>query len=249
MISEGIPLAIIPEVAMSLLSGQIGKVAIDPSFFPSGFRFRVTTTTKFKWDTPKVKRMLDDANRRSLKKAGRIIYNAARSSAVISSRAPRANPKQYKLAERHGFQLYALIDKIPKQDRVTSWKTKRFPEGFLRKSLEYDYSPTSKTVVVGPGSTRGYKVASLQAYGGTARYWFKPVVGRGQRRYGNKVYGRLVNSQPMVGGRNGVPQLGVFSFTRPIKGKQYMERATKIALASGKIPEQWRNSLRHGGGA
>lgn len=231
---------------MSLLSGQVGKIAIDPSFFPAPFRFRVGT--KFKWDTPKVKRMLDDANRKSLKRAGRLVWTAARSPAVISSRAPRAKPKQYKIAERHGFQLYARIDKIPKSDRLTSWKTSRNPEGFLRKSLEYDYSPTSRTVVVGPGATRGYKVASLQAYGGQARYWFKPEVGRGQRRYGKRVYGRLVNSQPMVGGRNGVPEVGLYSFTRQIRGKQYMERATKIVLASGKIPEQWRNSLRHGGG-
>jgi len=234
--------------SMSLLSGQVGKVAIDPSFFPAPFRFRIGT--KFKWDTPKVKKMLDDANRKSLKRAGRIVWSAARSPQVISSRAPLAKPKNFKLVERQGYQLYAKVDKIPKGNGlITSWKTPRNPEGFLRKSLEYDYSPASKTVVVGPGATRGYRVASLQAYGGTAKYYFKPLVGSGQKRYGKRVYGTLVNSQPMVGGRNGVPQLGVYSFTRQIKGKQYMERAVKIALAAGKIPEQWRNSLRHGGGA
>jgi hypothetical protein len=222
-------------------------VDIDPSFFPAPFRFRIGT--KFKWDTPKVKRLLDDANKRSLKKAGRIIFNAARSSKVISRRAPRAKTdKRYKIADRHGYQLYAVIDKIPKADIVTSWRTKRFPEGFLWKSLEYDYSTTSKTVVVGPGSTRGYKVASLQAYGGSARYWFQPFARKGQSKYSRKVYGRLVNSQPMVGGRNGVPAIGVYSFTKQLRGRTYMERATQIALASGKLPEQWRNSLRYGGG-
>ena len=222
-------------------------VAIDPSFFPAPFRFRVGT--KFKWDTPKVKRLLDDANRRSLKKAGRIVFTAARSSKVISLRSPRAKTDiRYKIAERHGYHLYAVIDKVPKSDIVTSWRTNRFPGGFLRKSIEYDYSTTSKTVVVGPGSTRGYKVASLQAYGGTAKYWFMPFARKGQSKYGKKVYGRLVNSQPMVGGRNGVPQIGVYSFTRQLRGRQYMERAVKIALAAGKIPEQWRNALRHGGG-
>jgi len=222
-------------------------VAIDPSFFPAPFRFRVGT--KFKWDTPKVKRLLDDANRRSLKKAGRIVFTAARSSKVISQRAPRAKTDvRYKIGERQGYQLYAVIDKVPKSDIVTSWKTSRFPEGFLRKSIVYDYSTSSKTVVVGPGSTRGYKVASLQAYGGTAKYWFQPFARKGQSKYSRKVYGRLTNSQPMAGGRNGVPQMGLFSFTRQLRGRQYMERATKIALASGKIPEQWRNALRYGGG-
>jgi hypothetical protein len=222
-------------------------VAIDPSFFPAPFRFRVGT--KFKWDLPKVKKMLGDANARSLKKAGRIVFTAARSPKVMSSRAPRAKTDiRYKVGERQGYQLYAVIDKVPKSDIVTSWKTNRFPDGFLRKSIEYDYSTTSKTVVVGPGSTRGYKVASLQAYGGTAKYWFMPFARKGQSKYGRKVYGRLTNSQPMAGGRNGVPEMGVFSFTRPLRGKQYMERATKIALAAGKIPEQWRNALRHGGG-
>ena len=222
-------------------------VAIDPSFFPAPFRFRVGT--KFKWDTPKVKRLLDDANRRSLKKAGRIVFTAARSSKVISQRAPRAKTDvRYKIGERQGYQLYAVIDKVPKSDIVTSWKTSRLPEGFLRKSIVYDYSTSSKTVVVGPGSTRGYKVASLQAYGGTAKYWFQPFARKGQSKYSRKVYGRLTNSQPMAGGRNGVPQMGLFSFTRQLRGRQYMERATKIALASGKIPEQWRNALRYGGG-
>ena len=222
-------------------------VAIDPSFFPAPFRFRVGT--KFKWDLPKVKKALGEANARSLKKAGRIVWTAARSRKVISQRSPRPKTDiRYKIAERQGYQLYAVIDKVPKSDIVTSWKTSRFPDGFLRKSLEYDYSTTSKTVVVGPGSTRGYKVASLQAYGGTAKYWFMPFARKGQSKYSRKVYGRLTNSQPMVGGRNGVPQMGVFSFTRQLRGREYMERATKIALASGKIPEQWRNALRHGGG-
>lgn len=222
-------------------------VDIDPSFFPAPFRFRVGT--KFKWDLPKVKRLLDDTNRRSLKKAGRIVWTAARSPKVMSSREPRKKTDiRYKVGERQGYQLYAVIDKVPKSDIVTSWKTSRFPEGFLRKSLEYDYSTSSKTVVVGPGSTRGYKVASLQAYGGTAKYWFMPFARKGQSKYSRKVYGRLTNSQPMVGGRNGVPQLGLFSFTRQIRGKAYMERATQLAVASGKLPEQWRNQLRFGGG-
>ena len=222
-------------------------VDIDPSFFPAPFRFRVGT--KFKWDLPKVKRLLDDTNRRSLKKAGRVVFTIARSPKVISSRKPRQKTDiRYKVGERQGYQLYAVIDKVPKSDIVTSWKTSRFPEGFLRKSIEYDYSTSSKTVVVGPGSTRGYKVASLQAYGGTAKYWFMPFARKGQSKYSRKVYGRLTNSQPMVGGRNGVPQMGLFSFTRQIRGKAYMERATQLAVASGKLPEQWRNQLRFGGG-
>lgn len=222
-------------------------VDIDPSFFPAPFRFRVGT--KFKWDTPKVKRLLDDTNRRALKKAGRVVFNIARSSKVISKRSPRTKTDiRYKVGERQGYELYAVIDKVPKSDVVTSWKSQRFPNGFLWQSLEYDYSTSSKTVVVGPGSTRGYKVASLQAYGGTAKYWFMPFARDGQSRYSRRVYGRLTNSQPMVGGRNGVPQMGLFSFTRQIRGKEYMERATRLAVASGKLPEQWRNQLRYGGG-
>lgn len=222
-------------------------VDIDPSFFPAPFRFLVGT--RFQWDLPRVRRLLDDTNRRSLKKAGRIVFTAARSSKVMSKRAPRPKTNiRYKIGERQGYQLYAVIDKVPKSDIVTSWKTSRFPDGFLRKSIEYDYSTTSKTVVVGPGSTRGYKVASLQAYGGTAKYWFMPFAREGQSRYSRRVYGRLTNSQPMAGGRNGVPQMGIFTFTRPLRGREYMERAVKIALAAGKIPEQWRNALRHGGG-
>ena len=221
-------------------------VDIDPTFFPAEFRWRIGT--RFSWETDTVRRLLDAANRRSLKKAGRIVFNAARSRKVISQRSPRATEIRYKIGERHGYQLYAVINKVPKSDIVTSWKTPRFPQGFLRKSLQYDYSTTSKTVVVGPGDTRGYKVASLQAYGGTAKYWFEPFARTGVARYSRRVYGRLTNSQPMAGGRNGVPQIGLFTFTRQLRGREYMERATRIALESGKLPEQWRNSLRYGGG-
>lgn len=217
---------------------------------PGGkWQIDIKVKSRFQWETKKIKRLVDDTNRRSLKNAGRVVFTIARSSKVISRRSPRPKTDvRYKLAERHGYQLYAVIDKVPKADVVTSWKTTRFPQGFLWKSIEYDYSYTSKTVVVGPGSSRGYKVASLQAYGGTGKYWFMPFARKGQSKYSRKVYGRLVNSQPMVGGRRGVPALGLFSFTRPIRGKQYMERATQLALASGRIPEQWRNQLRYGGG-
>lgn len=223
-------------------------VDIDPSFFPAPFRFRVGT--KFKWELPRIKKLLNDTNRRSLIKAGRIVFGIARSPKVISSRAPRKKSSiKYRLGTRQGYELYAVIDKVPKADLLTSWKTNSFPKGFLRGSIQYDYSETSKTVVVGPGSTRGYKVASLQAYGGTAKYYFMPFARDGQAKYARRVYGRLTNSQPMVGGRNGVPEMGVFSFTRQIRGKSYMERAINLAVASGKLPEQWKNQLRFGGGS
>ena len=90
-------------------------VDIDPSFFPAPFRFRVGT--KFKWDLPKVKRLLDDTNRRSLKKAGRVVFTIARSPKVISSRKPRQKTDiRYTVGERQGYQLYAVIDKVPKSD-------------------------------------------------------------------------------------------------------------------------------------
>lgn len=222
-------------------------VDIDPSFFPAPFRFRVGT--KFKWELPRIKKLLNDTNRRSLKKAGRVVFGIARSSKVISSRSPRKKGDiRYRVGSRQGYELYAVIDKVPKADLLTSWKTSRFPKGFLRGSIEYDYSESSKTVVVGPGSTRGYNVASLQAYGGTAKYYFMPFARAGQAKYSRRVYGRLTNSQPMAGGRNGVPEMGIFSFTRQIRGKGYMERAISLAVASGRLPEQWKNQLRFGGG-
>ena len=207
----------------------------------------VRLTTKFKWETRKLRQLIGDANAKSLKKCGRIVFGLARSSKVISRRAPRQkSAKKYKIAQRGPYSLYAVVDKLPKTDIVTSWKTSRFPEGFLWKSIEYDYSYTSKTVVIGPGAKRGYKVASLQAYGGTAKYWFQPFERKGRSRYSHKVYGTLTNSQP-DGMAAGVPDIGLFSFTRTLKPRTYMERATQLALASGRLPEQWRNSIRQGG--
>lgn len=208
------------------------------NLLPPSIRWKLNT--KFMWKTEKFKKMIDATSAVALEKAGADVREATRKQ--MSNRAPRKNAVQWKIADRHGYELIARIDKVPKSDRVTSWKTSRFPGGYLRSQIQSDFSMGKKSVVVGPEvGGRDPRVNQLQEVGGPATYYFVP--GGKQRKSGNKVYGTLAGRAPRVYGTR-TAQAGVYRFTRTIKGRHFMERGLK--KAAPKIPECWRGKLRIG---
>lgn len=205
-----------------------------------GWKVDITVRTKFKWNFAKVKRSIEAGSIDALYKAGADVREATRKQ--MSSRAPTKGVRQWKIATRHGYDLIARINKVPKPDRVTSWKTARFPTGYLRSQIQSDLLG-KKSVVIGPeAGNRSPRVNQLLERGGTATYYFVP--GGPQRRSGNTVYGTLTNRRPMVGGRNGSPMMGLYSFTRYIKPRGFMAKG--LAKAMPKIPEAFRNRIRQG---
>ena len=136
--------------------------------------------------------------------------------------------------------LVALIDKVPRPDVVTSWRTPRFPKGFLREDIEYDYDYGRQSVAIGP--TKSPKVNRLLEFGGTTTHYFMPFSKQppGTRRDRTVVYGRLTNRRPTVRGTR-IFQSGVYSFTRSVRGRGYMEKG--LAKALPKIPEKYRNTI------
>jgi hypothetical protein len=208
------------------------------NLLPPSIRWKLNT--KFKWKTAQFKRMIDATSAVALEKAGADVREATRKQ--MSNRAPRNNAVQWKIADRHGYELIARIDKVPKSDRVTSWKTSRFPGGYLRSQIQSDFSTGKKSVVVGPeAGGRDPRVNQLQEIGGPASYYFVP--GGKQRKSGRKVYGTLSHRAPRVYGTQ-IAQVGLYRFTRAIKGRHFMERGLK--KAAPKIPECWRGQLRIG---
>jgi hypothetical protein len=203
-------------------------------------KIRYKLNTKFMWKTEKFKKMISATDAVALERAGADVREATRKQ--MSNRAPRKNAVQWKIADRHGYELIARIDRVPMSDRVTSWKTSRSPTGYLRSQIQSDFSLGKKTVVIGPEvGGRNPRVNQLQEVGGMATYYFVP--GGKQRKSGNKVYGTLSNRAPRIRGTR-ITQVGLYRFTRGIKGRHFMERGLK--KAAPKIPECWRGKLRIG---
>ena len=225
-----------------LIVASISQITKGGSWTPlpgGGWKFDIQFQTKFKWDTAAVKKKLAKATREALYKAGADVREATRKQ--MSSRAPSKNGRQWQVGERMGYKLIARIDKVPKSDRVTSWRTSRFPGGYLRSQIQSDFDSGRKSVVVGPEvGGRNPRVNYLLERGGTATYYFVP--GGKQRRSGNTVYGTLSNRRPKARGRSGAVEAGVFSFTRPIRPRRFMEKG--LAKALPKIPECFRGRLR-----
>jgi hypothetical protein len=216
--------------------------------------FKLQISSKFKWDTEKLHRKLGEANAKALQRVGmdvrKIVQKGMSSRDVLGSKAETvekkvARMKKWRIGSRHGVNLVALVDKVPKPDVVTSWKTPRNPKGYLRQSIQTDYSHRSESVVVGPAADRmSPRLNVLLEKGGTTTHYFVPY-GRQppgiKRRKRNTIYGRLQNSRPRVTGRR-IEQVGLFSFTRTVRGRGFMAKGLQKALP--KIPDRWRNSVR-----
>ena len=207
-------------------------------FLPPKIRYKLNT--KFMWKTEKFKKMIDATNAVALERAGADVREATRKQ--MSNRVPRKNPVLWKVGERHGYELIARINKVPKSDRVTSWKTSRFPGGYLRSQIQSDFSMGKRSVVIGPEvGGRDPQVNQLHERGGSATYYFVP--GGIQRKSGKTVYGTLTNRPPRISGTK-ITQVGLYRFTRTVKGRHFMERG--LEKAKKKIPECWRGKLRIG---
>lgn len=201
--------------------------------------WKLELSTKFKWDLPHVKKKLGEADAKALKYAGMDVRKAVQKG--MSNRQPLSKPRQWKIAERHGFQLVALVRKVPKPDVVTSWRTSKNPKGELRQSIQSDYDIKAGKVRIGPEyPPMRPSVNRLLEEGGTTTHYFVPVARNPPGRRRNVVYGRLQNSRPRVRGTR-IEQTGVFSFQRTVKGRGFMAKG--LAKALPKIPDRYRNTI------
>jgi hypothetical protein len=219
------------------------------SFTPlpgGGFDFKLDMPkSKFRLDDKRFKRLVGEARARSLRKVGLVVKD--RTKRQMSSRAPRQRPKQVRIGSRFGMELIARIERVPKSDVVTSWRTSRNPRGMLRSDIQSDYDTRSKSVVVGPAKFP--RLNDLIERGGTAIRYFKPLP---IRTRGNRVLGILTNTPPatkrwFTDSRRRVrtkmvADVNPFSFRIRIKPRAYMAKG--IAKARPRIPEQFRDQIR-----
>ena len=201
--------------------------------------FRLKVDTKFKWDTAKIKRKVGEARVKSLKNVGLMLKGRARRQ--VSNRSPRKRPVQMRIGSRMGFELVALVDRVPKSDVVTSWKSPRFPKGQLRQALQSDYDFKRQTVVVGPESPPSTaKINKLLEFGGPSTRYF---VGIPRRSRKNRIYGYLANRPPRTyRGRDAGYEAGVYSLGIRIRPRRFMEKAIKSAMS--RIPLEFKDQIR-----
>lgn len=158
--------------------------------------------------------------------------------------------------------MVAVINQVPKPDKVTSWKTARFPKGFLRQDIQTDWDATTKSVVIGP--SKAPWLNQLHEFGGGVGLWFigtkypvteyrgkklpKSVMADGKQgrdsrgRFLKKRVGAYLGylSNRPIG--NSIP-LG----TKTVRGRGYMEIGLQAMIH--RIPAQFQDTIRRSGGS
>lgn len=235
---------------------------VDPSFFgkrktlPSKFTLKVRGNF---FDTPRLKRLLDDANREALSRCGVRIQMAAHRG--IGQRAPArtkswANRMRGQSLEQINGGLYRNITpynsgKPRAAGRpVLSWNPKRF----LYKSIMFYWQQSSRSVIIGPDKAPW--LVRLHEFGGSMRMQAY-AIGVDQARIARR---RRDRGQPIAKFANGMPRTGVVlwssrgirtgglwtrlgvSRTARYPARPYMG-SQSVQTALSKLPEEFKDRI------
>ena len=85
----------------------------------------------------------------------------------FSSRVPSKKPQWRRIGERDGTPILEVSFREPRPGKVTSWKTRRNPGGFLKSAIEYRTDQGNGSVVIGP-MPRARWLNKIQEFGGSA---------------------------------------------------------------------------------
>lgn len=214
--------------------------------------------TKFHWNKGHLEREIGRAAAIGLQRAGLIVRKQTQRGMVgggsRSGRQPLKRPKFWKVGERNGYNMVAIVRQVPRPDKISSWA----PQAFLRNDIEADFDPTTKSIVIGPSKEPWLN--QLHEFGGKISLYFVgsdkpqvstrglmlptsvmrtggPVSGKGSRaaRRRGAYVGYLVNE----------PQSGAISLgTRTVRDRHYMEIGLLASMK--RIPPQFRNTISKG---
>jgi len=129
-------------------------------------------TTKYVAHTDRVQRAYMRGLEKSLDRSGIITRRNAQRQ--MSRRKPKTKPKFVEVGSQDGLPVYAAEFRPPKGGKVTSWKTKRNPKGYLRSAIRYGKDMRRQSVVIGPSGSI-VEVNTLQEFGGQAAREFRLV--------------------------------------------------------------------------
>lgn len=200
--------------------------------------------TKFSWQGETLKKLVGEAAAKALQNAGMDVRKATQR--MMSNRKPLSRPRFWKVGERNGIPLVAAVYQVPKEDKVTSWKTPSFPKGFLRQDIQSDFDNRSQSVVIGP--SRAPWLNQLHEFGGSVPLYFLSSQ-RPTRQYrGKTIPASVAGKGAYVGVMVNKPSSGAISLgTRNVRGRGYMEIGLQASI--DRIPEQFRDTLKRSGGS
>ena len=107
---------------------------------------RAQNLTQFEWK--ELKARVGAARAKALQRAGMDVRRETQRA--MSVRKELSFPRFIDGGTHGGVRLIIKRYQVPKSDRVTSWKTERWPKGFLRSDIISDYDTNTQSVVVGP---------------------------------------------------------------------------------------------------
>ena len=203
--------------------------------------------TKFKWNRADVVAKVDKARLRGLRIAGAEVRKQTTRS--MSNRKQRSKPAYWPLPnasiprtvtlssgakfETRGAPV-AIVYRVPRQDKVTSWKGGMSPKGYLRQSIEYDYDRGTDSVVVGPATKKAW-LNQMHEFGGTDTFYMRPIKPPpgAPKKYRYNTFVSIGSD----GGKNTYP-MG----TRRVKARPFLGPGIKKAMP--KIPRMFHNQMR-----
>lgn len=205
-----------------------------------------TGRTKFSWQGETLKRLVGEAAAKALQNAGMDVRKATQR--MMSSRKPLSQPRFWRVGERNGIPMVAVVRQIPKSEKVTSWKTSNWPKGFLRQDIQSDFDNRTQSVVIGP--SKAPWLNQLHEFGGEVPLFYLPS-NRPRRDYRGRripmsVAGRdgaYVGTLTNTPGIPGAISLG----TRTVRGRGYMEIGLQASIH--RIPPQFQDTIRRSGGS
>lgn len=215
--------------------------------------------TKFQWSKGQLERMIGKGAAIALQRAGLEVRKQTQRGMVgggsRTGRQPLKRPKFWKVGERGGFNMVAIVRQVPRPDKVSSWA----PQAFLRNDIEADFDRRSLSVVIGPSKEPWLN--QLHEFGGSVPLYFvgsrTPVTsvrgltiptsvmrtGSSPRRGKGS---RLIRNQgAYIGYMTNEPRSGAISLgARRVRGRSYMEFGLQASMS--KIPPQFRNTISRG---
>lgn len=240
------------------MSGGIPGVSLG-----ADIRVPVSINYKYFFDKPRVINAMSKTKRLALYKAGSVVFQIARRSI---KRMGMAKPRLRVMTENPDMSLRELIgmSEAGGNRRQANQLRRRLVEiqakapsqpgtpphthrGNLRDKpgIVYAFDPTTESVVVGQGSPSIAWLASLHEFGGSEDMvgWAWIPRWRGSYRAGIIGWWRVGRS-PQNTSRWEQTR---FRERHPYPARPYMRPAFAKAIASGRIPAEFRNRFRVGG--
>lgn len=202
--------------------------------------------TRWFLDRPHVIKKIGDGKARALRKVGAMVYRSCQGQ-FASGRPNRVGSNRL-VGQFRGLPLIERRTRTVRPGRITSWRTPRNPNGFMRSAMGFAYDPQSQSVVIGP--RRAGWLNEMQERGGTQiqRLYIRnrgrpiPV----QKAYGLRRRGRRFNLAYVGTYMSPRPQNSSFvatARTRAVRNRPGRFQQMGLDRVRDKIPARFKGQI------